>query len=135
MRGSSPISLVAPTEASHAEMVSMSLLMLVGAALAFSFIALLIAIKRRKEITAKVLAQKPAVHSAARLYKHYPKLTPRDLILIKMIQEGMTNSEMADELNISDGSLRKAKYRLKKKFRLRSDHDIANFLSESQKGV
>lgn len=59
----------------------------------------------------------------------YPSLTQYDLIFIVATKMGMNTAQIAELLNISDGSARKSRYRLKKKLGLAANINFLNFIN------
>ena len=60
--------------------------------------------------------------------KSYATLTANDLRLIALMRMNFSNKEIASILHISDESLKKARYRLRKKLTLPSTHNIFDFV-------
>ena len=58
----------------------------------------------------------------------YDELTDNDLKLASMIAMDMSNKEIAISKNISQDSVKKNKYRLKKKLNLSQDFDLKEYL-------
>lgn len=63
-----------------------------------------------------------------KLSKHHKKLTENDLNLCIMLRAGVATKEMAELLNITPDSVKKAKHRLRKKFDIPPDLLWRDFL-------
>lgn len=63
-----------------------------------------------------------------RLSIAYPKLTHKDLRICSYIRMNKTNKEIAQQLNITIGSLETSRYRLRKKIGLSSNVNLNDFL-------
>ncbi len=63
-----------------------------------------------------------------RLKMNYPELTPSDLRLCALLKMNLTTKEIASILNITPDSLRKSKYRLRKKINPREKVSLETFL-------
>lgn len=61
------------------------------------------------------------------LRERYPQLTQNDLRLIGMLQLGMTPQEIRTLLNITPDSLKKSRYRLRKKLGLSTEQNLEEF--------
>lgn len=61
------------------------------------------------------------------LMERYPQLTQNDLRLIGMLQLGMTAQEIRSLLNITPDSLKKNRYRLRKKLGLATEQNLEEF--------
>lgn len=66
----------------------------------------------------------------SRLFLQFPQLTQQDVIIISAIFINLNTSQIAVILGISPESVRKSKYRLKKKLGVDKDEDLANFIHE-----
>jgi DNA-binding NarL/FixJ family response regulator len=62
------------------------------------------------------------------LSSHFSFLTQYEMVFISAHLMGLTTNQIADLLNISDGSVRKSRYRLKKKMGLKKDESFLNFI-------
>ena len=58
------------------------------------------------------------------------KLSLRELRLAALIKMGLSNNEMADMLNVSQNTLYKAKYRLRKKLPTDDDQSLDQYLAQ-----
>ncbi len=67
-------------------------------------------------------------HFKEKLLHSHDKLTEYDIILASSLALGMNNPQLADLLQINTESLRKAKYRLKRKLKLDPETDLSNYL-------
>lgn len=63
-----------------------------------------------------------------RLSENYPKLTHKDLRICSYIRMNKSNKEIAQQLNITAGSLETSRYRLRKKLELDADTNLNDFL-------
>jgi tetratricopeptide (TPR) repeat protein/DNA-binding CsgD family transcriptional regulator len=70
------------------------------------------------------------VHPAffSQLQAQYPALTPADLRLCALLKLNFTSKDVAAHLGISEESVRTARYRLRKKFRLEPEANLVDFL-------
>jgi tetratricopeptide (TPR) repeat protein len=66
----------------------------------------------------------------ARLQKEHPELSNTELRLAALIKLRMTAKEIAEVINITPGSVKQARYRLKKKLGLPQEQGLAKFLYE-----
>ncbi|MBW8324703.1 MAG: response regulator [Prolixibacteraceae bacterium] len=66
----------------------------------------------------------------SRLFVLFPQLTQQDVIIISAIFINLNTNQIAVILGISPESVRKSKYRLKKKLGVDKDEDLANFIHE-----
>jgi len=66
----------------------------------------------------------------AQLKKKYPHLRPNDLRICAYQRMNFTIAEMAKLLHINQGSVQKARYRLKKKLELNVDQNLESFLAQ-----
>ncbi len=64
------------------------------------------------------------------LKKQYPHLRPNDLRICAYQRMDFTIAEMANLLHINQGSVQKARYRLKKKLALEVDQSLESFLAQ-----
>lgn len=67
-------------------------------------------------------------HFMACLTQKYEKLTQYDLLFISATRMGLNTNQISDLLNISPGSARKSRYRLKKKMGLKKEDDFLKFI-------
>lgn len=67
---------------------------------------------------------------ASRLFVKFPLLTQQDIILISAIFINLNTNQIGVILGISPESVRKSKYRLKKKLGINKDADLAVFIHE-----
>ena len=58
----------------------------------------------------------------------YPILTSNELRICCLIKLGLNNYDLADCLNITTNSVRKARYRIYKKMKLATDKEMVNYL-------
>ena len=65
-----------------------------------------------------------------RLLLNFPTLTVHEIKLCEMLKNGMTSKEIAGDLNISPASVNTARYRLRKKLKLKSSQDLVKFLAD-----
>lgn len=63
-----------------------------------------------------------------KLNEMQPDLTQYELVFVSAIKTGMNTNEIAQLFNISNDSVRKSRYRIKKKFGLRKEDNFLNFL-------
>ena len=63
-----------------------------------------------------------------RVKRKYDNLTQYELVFISASFLGLTTQQIADLLNISDDSVRKSRYRLKRKLGLSKDEDFLKFV-------
>lgn len=63
-----------------------------------------------------------------RLKRKYNGLTSNDLLVAEMLVDGYSTKQISSELNISISSANTARYRLRKKMKLRSETDLVMFL-------
>ena len=66
----------------------------------------------------------------SRLFMQFPQLTQQDVVIISAIFINLNTSQIAVILGISPESVRKSKYRLKKKLGADKDADLAKFIHE-----
>lgn len=64
----------------------------------------------------------------SRVKKKYDNLTQYELVFISATFLGLTTQQIADLLNITDDSVRKSRYRLKRKIGLGKDEDFLKFI-------
>ena len=67
-------------------------------------------------------------HFVSRITANFSNLTQYDLVFISAIVTGLNTNQIADLLNISADSVRKSRYRLKKKLGLNKDDDLIKFV-------
>ena len=63
-----------------------------------------------------------------RLKQEFPEITPNELRLSALIKINLSSKEIANALNITNESLRTAKYRLRKKLKIVNDEKLTDFL-------
>lgn len=64
------------------------------------------------------------------LTKQFSGLTQYEMVFISAHLMGLSTNQLADLLNISDDSVRKSRYRLKKKLGLKKKDDFLNYIHE-----
>jgi DNA-binding response OmpR family regulator/DNA-binding CsgD family transcriptional regulator len=69
-----------------------------------------------------------------RITRQYPKLTQLELTIISTIVFNLNSNQIASMLNISPESVRKSRYRLKKKLKLDSGESLVKFVHSFQVG-
>lgn|GEM_PF-420753 len=62
------------------------------------------------------------------LTARFPKLTQYEMVFISAHLMGLNTTQLADLLNISDDSVRKSRYRIKKKLGLKKEEDFLEFI-------
>jgi DNA-binding CsgD family transcriptional regulator len=62
------------------------------------------------------------------LKQHHPDLTTNDTRLAALIKINLSQSNMAELLNITSESVRKARYRMAKKMNLESDQEMVDYI-------
>ncbi|WP_319226491.1 response regulator [Draconibacterium orientale] len=67
---------------------------------------------------------------SANIGAQYPQLTQYDLTLISAMAAGLNTFQLADMLCISPDSVRKSRYRIKKKLELTPDQNLLGFICE-----
>jgi DNA-binding response OmpR family regulator/DNA-binding CsgD family transcriptional regulator len=67
-------------------------------------------------------------HFITNLTQKFPGLTQYEMVFISAHYMGLNTAQLADLLNISDGSVRKSRYRIKKKLGLKKEDDFLNFI-------
>jgi DNA-binding response OmpR family regulator/DNA-binding CsgD family transcriptional regulator len=67
-----------------------------------------------------------------RITRQYPKLTQLELTIISTILFNLNSNQIASMLNISPESVRKSRYRLKKKLRLDPSESLVKFIHSFQ---
>lgn len=65
---------------------------------------------------------------AARFSQQFPNLTQYELVIISTVILGLNTKQIANMLNISEESVRKSKYRLKKKIGLSKEDNFLDFI-------
>jgi DNA-binding response OmpR family regulator/DNA-binding CsgD family transcriptional regulator len=68
----------------------------------------------------------------ARITRQYPKLTQLELTIISTILFNLNSNQIASMLNISPESVRKSRYRLKKKLKLEPNESLVKFIHSFQ---
>ena len=63
-----------------------------------------------------------------RLTQKYKKLTQYELVFISATRMGLSTDQLSDLFNISAGSVRKSRYRIKKKMGLKPEEDFLRFI-------
>ena len=63
-----------------------------------------------------------------RLKEQYPTITPRELDLATYLLMNMSTKEIAEIMNISNGGVELARYRLRKKLELNKKENLIGFL-------
>ena len=63
-----------------------------------------------------------------RLLQIHSNLTPHDLTLCTLLRENYSSKEIAEELNITPGSVNTARYRLRKKLSMKREADLIMYL-------
>jgi len=66
----------------------------------------------------------------SKLRERSKSISTSELRLASLIKLELSNSEIADLLNVSSDSVKSSKYRLKKKLNLSEDQDLAQFISQ-----
>lgn len=79
------------------------------------------------EITSPLL-QTEESHFLTQLLVLHPELTPYDLKLCQLVRLNLSSKEMAAMLNIAPASVNTARYRLRKRLRLRENQDLNKYL-------
>ena len=69
-------------------------------------------------------------HFSRQLLLTHPNLTPHDLKLCSLLRQNLSSKEIAEELNITPGSVNTARYRLRKKVDLPKDVDLIIYLNQ-----
>ena len=69
-------------------------------------------------------------HFISNLTAHYTGLTQYEMVFISAHLMGLNTNQMADLLNITNDSVRKSRYRLKKKMGLNKEDDFLKFVHE-----
>jgi response regulator RpfG family c-di-GMP phosphodiesterase/DNA-binding CsgD family transcriptional regulator len=64
------------------------------------------------------------------LKKNHPQLSETELKYCAYVNMGMTNSQISDALNITEGAVKKGLYRVKQKIELDKELDLRNYLSK-----
>ncbi len=67
-----------------------------------------------------------------RITRQYPKLTQLELTIISTILFNLNSNQIASMLNISPESVRKSRYRLKKKLKLEASESLVKFVHSFQ---
>lgn len=67
-------------------------------------------------------------HFISRFTSHYTNLTQYDLVIVSAMITGLNTNQLADLLNISADSVRKSRFRLKKKLGLAKKDDLLTFI-------
>jgi DNA-binding CsgD family transcriptional regulator len=62
------------------------------------------------------------------LKQHHPDLTTNDTRLAALIKINLSQSNIAELLNITPESVRKARYRMSKKMGMESDKDMVDYI-------
>ena len=60
--------------------------------------------------------------------KMHPNLTKNDLIIVSATLMGLETTQIATMLNITDASVRKIRYRLKKKLEIKNDSNLGDYI-------
>lgn len=71
-------------------------------------------------------------HTIDRITKRHPDLTPNEVKLVCFILSGMNNKEIAGIFSVEPESVKKARYRLKKKLRLPEEEGLKSYLDGLQ---
>ena len=58
----------------------------------------------------------------------YPELTPNELRLISLLKMNLSSKEIANILNISQEGIKKARYRLRKKLNISTEHSLQDLI-------
>jgi tetratricopeptide (TPR) repeat protein/DNA-binding CsgD family transcriptional regulator len=66
----------------------------------------------------------------AQLKQSYPVLTSNELRFCAFLKIGLTHAEMANALNISTDSIRKARYRLYRRMEFESEQEMINYIDK-----
>ena len=66
----------------------------------------------------------------AKITLRYPDLTQLELTIMSTIIFNMNSSQVASMLNVSPESIRKSRYRLKKRLKLKPDESLFNYIHE-----
>jgi DNA-binding response OmpR family regulator/DNA-binding CsgD family transcriptional regulator len=64
----------------------------------------------------------------ARITREFPKLTQMELTIISTVLFNLNSNQVAGILNISTESVRKSRYRLKKKLKLKSEDSLVKYI-------
>lgn len=71
-------------------------------------------------------------HTIDRITKKHPDLTPNEVKLTCFILAGMNNKEIAGVFSVEPESVKKARYRLKKKLKLTEEESLRGYLEQLQ---
>ncbi len=71
-------------------------------------------------------------HTIDKITKKHPDLTPNEVKLVCFTLSGLTNKEIAGIFSVEPESVKKARYRLKKKLRLPEDESLRTYLDSLQ---
>lgn len=72
-------------------------------------------------------------HYISHFTKKFKNLTQYDLVFISAMRMGLSTTQLADLLNITEDSVRKSRYRLKKKIGLKKEDDFLKFIHSMDK--
>jgi tetratricopeptide (TPR) repeat protein len=71
-------------------------------------------------------------HTIDKITKKHPDLTPNEVKLTCFVLSGMNNKEIAGIFSVEPESVKKARYRLKKKLRLTEEESLRGYLEQLQ---
>lgn len=93
----------------------------------FLLLALAVVYGRRIKRNRSVLSNQ-SMDSYSSIARRFPELSPRELLLVELILERATTERIADQLHISPDSVKKSKYRLKRKLKVAKSESLDAFL-------
>lgn len=88
----------------------------------FLLLALAIMYGRRKR------RKQTVVSTYSHIAQYFPELSPRELLLVELILDRATTERIANQLHISPDSVKKSKYRLKRKLKISKSESLDAFL-------
>jgi tetratricopeptide (TPR) repeat protein len=91
-------------------------------------------VQMQDETTSKLMEDNVEEVNAAfraRLLRLYPQLTQKDIELCGMVRLGMQTKEIAAQRNVTEGAVKQARKRLRKKLELDPNVDLRKFLQET----
>jgi len=133
----------------HRTYVNMVLFLQAGIGLTFILVPFVISIYRNRAVLnrlnhrasygqvlrSQLLAKKnhlidPAEKFESNLLKKFPHLTANDLKMCSLLRQNHSSKEIAQELNITPGSVNTSRYRLRKKLSLSKHTDLVVYLNK-----
>jgi len=133
----------------HRTYVNMVLFLQAGIGLTFILVPFVISIYRNRAVLnrlnhrasygqvlrSQLLAKKnhligPAEQFESNLLQKFPHLTANDLKMCSLLRQNHSSKEIAQELNITPGSVNTSRYRLRKKLSLSKHTDLVVYLNK-----